>query len=72
MQDPVDHLGHLVILIGAVPPRPELVVQTPQDEIPVTPAPLLAHDHARQVHPFGNGRVVFTSSASQHDLRTPH
>ena len=56
LQGPVDHLGHLVILIGARPPWPELVVQTLQAEIPVTLAPL-AHGHARQAHPLGDGRI---------------
>ena len=71
LQGPIDHLGHFVILIGARPPWPELVVQTLQAEVPVTLAPL-AYGHARQAHPLGNGCVGFTGSASQHDLRPLH
>lgn len=71
LQGPVDHLGHLVILIGAGPPRPELVVQALQAEIPVTPAPL-AYGHARQAHPLGNGCVGFVGCASQYDLHPLH
>jgi len=71
LQGPVDHLGHLVILIGAGPPWPEFVVQALQTELPVTPAPL-AHSHARQAHSLGNGCVGFAGCTSQHDLRTLH
>ena len=71
LQGPVDHLGPLVILIGAGPPRSEFVVQTLQTKIPVTLAPL-GHGHAREAHPFGNGRIGFASTASQYDLRPLH
>ena len=71
LQGSVDHLDHLVLLIGAGPPWPEFVVQALQAELPVTPAPL-AHGHARQAHPLGNGCVGFAGCASQHDLRPLH
>ena len=44
LQGPIDHLGHFVILIGAGPAWPELVVQTFQAAIQVTLSPL-AHGH---------------------------
>jgi len=71
LQSPIDHLGDLVILIGAGPPWPDLVVQVLQAEISVTLSPL-THGHARQAHPLGNGCVGSTGSASQHDLSPLH
>ncbi len=71
LQRPVDHLRHLVVLIGAGPAGAELVVQTFQPQLPVALAPL-ADGHARQAHAFGDGGVGFTSSAGQHDLRALH
>ena len=71
LQGPVDHLRHLVILIGAGPSGPELVVQTLQAEIQVALAPL-AHGHPSQPHSIGDGGVGFTGSASQNDLRPLH
>ena len=71
LQCPVDHLGHLVILVGAGPPRLELVVQALQAKVPVTLAPL-GHGHARQAHPLENYCVGVAGCASQNDLRPLH
>ena len=46
-------------------------MQALQAELPVTLSPL-AHGHARQAHPFGDGCVGFAGCASQHDLRPLH
>ena len=67
LQCPIDHIGHLVVLVSAGPTRVELVVQTLQAELSVTIAPL-SDGHPGQVHPLGNGGVGFTGPTSQDDL----
>ncbi len=68
LQGPVDHLGHLVILMGAGPSGPELVVQILQAKLQVA-LPPLAHAHPPQPDSIGDGGVGFTSSACQYNLR---
>jgi|694.fasta_scaffold03986_8 hypothetical protein len=67
LQCPVDHLGDGVVLVGARPARPQLVVQAFQTQFPVPLAPL-TDGHARQAHALGDRCIGFASSAGQHDL----
>ena len=53
LQDPVDHLGHSVVLVGARTARTQLVMQALQTQFPIALA-LLADRHAPQAHTFGD------------------
>ena len=70
LQWPIDHLCHLVVLVGVRPAKVKFVVQALQTEHPVALAPL-ANRHARQAHELGDGRIGFTGTAGQDDLSTP-
>ena len=67
LQCPVDHLGDGVVLVGARPSRPQLVMQALQAQLSVPLAPL-ADSHACQPQALGDRCVGFASTAGQHDL----
>ena len=67
MQGPVDHLGDIIVLLGAGPAGSEFVVQAFQSQFPVALAQL-SDGHDRQAHAPGDRGVGFTNTAGKHDL----
>jgi hypothetical protein len=56
LQGAVDHLDHLVVLIGEGASRTQLVMQAFQAKLPVALAPF-ANGHPGHPHPLGDGGV---------------
>lgn len=68
LQRPVDHLGHLVVIIGAGPARTQFVMQTLDAQIEVA-LPPFAYGRDAVCKSLGDSGVGVTGRAGQHNLR---